>query len=158
AAAASEGRFDGVALEGCGKPDRRHERRHTAVSAHPPATRTEVVFDLCGSVALVVGASTGIGEQVARAFARAGATVMLAARDPAALRGVVEAITASGGTAAARITDVTSPDDCRAVVELALNTFGRLDFAFNNAASGPVRPRRWPRSTPPTLTAPWPRS
>jgi NAD(P)-dependent dehydrogenase (short-subunit alcohol dehydrogenase family) len=108
------------------------------VSAHPRVKRTEVTFDLTGSVAVVVGASRGIGEQVAQAFADAGAAVMLGARDGAALTAGVGAIEASGGTAAARVTDVTSVDDCRALVESAIDTFGRLDFAFNNAADGPA--------------------
>jgi NAD(P)-dependent dehydrogenase (short-subunit alcohol dehydrogenase family) len=63
---------------------------------------------------------------------------MLGARDGAALTAGVGAIEASGGTAAARVTDVTSVDDCRALVESATDTFGRLDFAFNNAADGPA--------------------
>jgi NAD(P)-dependent dehydrogenase (short-subunit alcohol dehydrogenase family) len=107
-------------------------------AADPPSTPGTIAFDLTGSVAVVVGASRGIGAQVAQAFAHAGAAVMLGGRDGAALTAGVGAIEASGGTAAARVTDVTSVDDCRALAESATDTFGRLDFAFNNAADGPA--------------------
>uniref|UniRef100_UPI0013CF6949 SDR family NAD(P)-dependent oxidoreductase n=1 Tax=Gammaproteobacteria TaxID=1236 RepID=UPI0013CF6949 len=60
-----------------------------------------VSFDFSGKVALVVGASRGIGAEVARAFARAGAAVVLAARSQAAIADVAGEIQASGGRALA---------------------------------------------------------
>src|SRR5437660_10940960 len=89
-------------------------------------------------VALVAGASRGIGADTARAFARAGYAVVLGARDAAALDRVVESIEAAGGRAVATTTDVGDVDSMRALVDLAVNAFGRLDAAFNNATDGPM--------------------
>jgi NAD(P)-dependent dehydrogenase (short-subunit alcohol dehydrogenase family) len=89
-------------------------------------------------VALVAGASRGIGAETARAFARAGYAVVLGARDADALARVVDDIGADGGRAVAATTDVGDVESMRALVELALETYGRLDAAFNNATDGPM--------------------
>src|SRR3954451_9170039 len=89
-------------------------------------------------VALVAGASRGIGADTAIAFARAGYAVVLGARDVDALDRVVGQIQADGGRAVAGRTDVGDVDSMRALVELGLRTFGRLDAAFNNATDGPM--------------------
>ena len=89
-------------------------------------------------VALVAGASRGIGADVARAFATAGYAVVLGARDTDALQHVVDDITAAGGRAVAGATDVGDETSMRALVERAVGTFGRLDAAFNNATDGPM--------------------
>jgi len=89
-------------------------------------------------VALVAGASRGIGAATAEAFARAGYAVVLGARDAGALEGVVSAIEANGGRAVAAKTDVGDVDSMRALVECAIETYGRLDAAFNNATDGPM--------------------
>ncbi|HEX3394003.1 MAG TPA: SDR family NAD(P)-dependent oxidoreductase [Acidimicrobiales bacterium] len=88
-------------------------------------------------VALIAGASRGIGAETARAFARAGYSVVLGARDADALRVVADDITAHGGRAVAARTDVGNVDSMRALVELAVESFGGLDAAFNNATDGP---------------------
>ncbi|HEV2537114.1 MAG TPA: SDR family oxidoreductase, partial [Streptosporangiaceae bacterium] len=88
--------------------------------------------------ALVAGASKGIGAATAAEFAAAGAAVVLAARDVAALRSVAGDIEARGGRALAVGTDVTDPGSVRRLVEQTLETFGRLDAAFNNATAGPL--------------------
>jgi len=88
-------------------------------------------------VALVAGASKGIGAAVAEAFAAAGAAVVLGARDMAALTGVAGRIEAAGGKAIAVQTDVSDPESIRNLVDQALSGFGRLDAAFNNATDGP---------------------
>ncbi len=90
-----------------------------------------------GKVAIVAGASKGIGAATAHAFARAGAAVVVAARDKAALDGVAASIRSNGGRALAVRTDVADPASMSALVEDALAEFGRLDYAFNNATDGP---------------------
>ena len=89
-------------------------------------------------VALVAGASKGIGAATAEAFAAAGAAVVLAARDTSALKAVADGIEARGGRALAVATDVTDADSMRHLIEAALSAFGRLDAAFNNASAGPM--------------------
>jgi NAD(P)-dependent dehydrogenase (short-subunit alcohol dehydrogenase family) len=89
-------------------------------------------------VALVAGASRGIGAETAKAFARAGYGVVIGARDADALAGVVDEIEGDGGAAVAATTDVGDVASMRALVDLALDAYGRLDAAFNNATDGPI--------------------
>jgi NAD(P)-dependent dehydrogenase (short-subunit alcohol dehydrogenase family) len=89
-------------------------------------------------VALVAGASKGIGAATAEVFAAAGAAVVLGARDTGALAAVVRRIEASGGQAAAVGTDVADVSSMRNLVDTALARYGRLDAAFNNATDGPM--------------------
>jgi len=91
-----------------------------------------------GRVAMVVGASRGIGTATAEAFAAAGAAVVLGGRDTAALEAVVDRIETAGGRAIAVAVDVRDVDSMKRLVDRAVATFGRLDFAFNNAAAGPM--------------------
>ena len=91
-----------------------------------------------GRVALVVGASKGIGAATAEAFASAGAAVVLGARDTAALKSVADGIPARGGRALAVGTNVTDAHSVRDLVQAAVATYGRLDAAFNNASAGPL--------------------
>ena len=93
-----------------------------------------------GKVALVTGASRGIGAAVARAYSGAGAAVALAARDAAALDRVAHEINETGGNAIAVPTDVTDADSVAYLVEQAVSAFGRLDVACNNAAFADHRP------------------
>jgi NAD(P)-dependent dehydrogenase (short-subunit alcohol dehydrogenase family) len=91
-----------------------------------------------GRVALVAGASRGIGAATAEAFAAAGAAVVLGARDTAAVDAVADRIRSGGGRVLAAGLDVTDADSVRHLVDQALSTFGRLDAAFNNASAGPL--------------------
>ena len=91
-----------------------------------------------GRVALVAGASKGIGAATAEAFAAAGAAVALGARDVGALEAVVQRIESRGGRAIAVRTDVADVASMRNLVDRAVATFGRLDAAFNNATEGPL--------------------
>jgi NAD(P)-dependent dehydrogenase (short-subunit alcohol dehydrogenase family) len=90
-----------------------------------------------GRVALVAGASKGIGAAVAEAFAASGAAVVLGARSLDALDAVARGIEERGGQAIAVRTDVADADSMRNLVECAMATYGRLDAAFNNATDGP---------------------
>lgn len=96
---------------------------------------------LHGKVAIITGASSGIGRATARLFAREGASVVLNARGVDALESVAEEIRRDGGQAAAIPGDVTLADTHVRLVETALERFGRLDIAINNAGTvGQIAP------------------
>jgi NAD(P)-dependent dehydrogenase (short-subunit alcohol dehydrogenase family) len=97
-------------------------------------------FSLEGRVAIVTGASSGLGAGFARALADAGADVVLAARRTDRLTAVAAEIEATGRQVLTVQTDVTSPDDCTALAEAALSDLGRLDILVNNAGVGTAVP------------------
>ncbi|WP_242108685.1 SDR family oxidoreductase [Luteimonas aquatica] len=86
-------------------------------------------------VAIVTGASAGIGKAAALLFAREGAAVVAVARGAQALARVVEQIENDGGRAAAVVGDVAEEATAAAAVDAAIARFGRLDVAFNNAGT-----------------------
>lgn len=88
---------------------------------------------LSGKVAIVTGASAGIGRATAKLFAAEGAKVVVGARRQAELDALVAEIRAAGGEAVALAGDVQSEPYNEALVKLALETYGKLDVAFNNA-------------------------
>jgi NAD(P)-dependent dehydrogenase (short-subunit alcohol dehydrogenase family) len=90
---------------------------------------------LADKVAIVTGASSGIGYATSKLFAREGAKVVVGARRRAELEALVEEIEASGGTAVALAGDVRDEGFAQALVETAVGRFGGLDVAFNNAGS-----------------------
>jgi NAD(P)-dependent dehydrogenase (short-subunit alcohol dehydrogenase family) len=91
---------------------------------------------LSGKVAIVTGASRGIGEATARVFALEGASVVLAARSAAEIDRVAAEINSAGGAAVAVAADLTDQASAEHMVASAVERFGRLDVAFNNAGSG----------------------
>src|SRR5271169_5750903 len=88
---------------------------------------------LTGRVALVTGASQGIGHACALALAREGASVAVAARNQAKLDELVAEITSQGGKAAAFAMDVADEDQVKAGVKSAIAHFGKIDILVNNA-------------------------
>ncbi|MDP2040202.1 MAG: glucose 1-dehydrogenase [Algoriphagus sp.] len=84
-------------------------------------------------VALITGASSGIGKATAELFSARGTNVVVAARRSAELEELVEEIKSRGGKASAIVADVSKPSDVEQMVAHALREFGRLDFAVNNA-------------------------
>jgi NAD(P)-dependent dehydrogenase (short-subunit alcohol dehydrogenase family) len=91
------------------------------------------IYNFTGQVALVTGASSGMGLTTARAFAEAGAAVVLADINQAALRTATDALTAAGHQVLGLPCDVADEANVVATVQAAVDTFGRLDMAFNNA-------------------------
>jgi NAD(P)-dependent dehydrogenase (short-subunit alcohol dehydrogenase family) len=104
----------------------------------PPDDRTGTGTGalLGGRVAIVTGASRGIGEAAADAFAAAGARVVLAARDQRALDAVVERLRARGAAAIGVATVVSDSESVARLHRRAVEEFGGVDVAFNNAAGG----------------------
>ncbi|OEU85631.1 short-chain dehydrogenase [Streptomyces abyssalis] len=91
---------------------------------------------LRGKVALITGASSGIGAAAARVFAREGADVVLAARREDRIKSLAEELRSEGARAEYAVCDVTRAQDTVAAVECAVDRFGGLDVAFNNAGFG----------------------
>ena len=91
---------------------------------------------LAGEVAIVTGASSGIGAATARELARQGARVVLAARREEELNARVLEIKQMGGEALAVPTDVADPEQLTRLVEQAIHAFGKLDILVNNAGAG----------------------
>src|SRR6185436_1342070 len=96
---------------------------------------------LSGKVAIVTGASSGIGRATAALFAKEGAKVVVGARREAELAELVREIRAAGGEALALAGDVQSEQYAKDLVAAAVKSYGRLDVAFNNAGTlGPIGP------------------
>jgi NAD(P)-dependent dehydrogenase (short-subunit alcohol dehydrogenase family) len=92
-------------------------------------------------VAIVTGASKGIGRVMSRTFAREGARVVCAARSDTLVRETADLVRADGGEAIAVVCDAGTEDGARAIVDAALEAFGRVDTLVNNAGDGgPTRP------------------
>jgi NAD(P)-dependent dehydrogenase (short-subunit alcohol dehydrogenase family) len=93
--------------------------------------------DKAERVAIVTGASSGIGEATAHCLAKAGFSVVLAARRADLLDGIVADITAQGGKALSVPTDLSDAEETSALVRTTLDTFGRVDTLVNNAGYSP---------------------
>lgn len=94
-------------------------------------------FQLDGKVAIVTGASRGIGEAIAHAYAKAGAKVVLASRKQESLDEVAAQIKADGGDALAIAAHTGQKDTLTALVEKTVATYGTVDILVNNAATNP---------------------
>jgi NAD(P)-dependent dehydrogenase (short-subunit alcohol dehydrogenase family) len=99
----------------------------------PEPTTMNPVYDFTGQVAVVTGASSGMGLATVRAFAEAGAAVVLAADDDAAVRAATEDLQADGHQVLGVTCDVADEAQVAAMVDRTVEAFGRLDMAFNNA-------------------------
>jgi NAD(P)-dependent dehydrogenase (short-subunit alcohol dehydrogenase family) len=91
------------------------------------------IYNFESQVALVTGASSGIGLAAAQGFAQAGASVVLADVNEQALQAAVDGLTSAGHVVLAVSCDVSDEEQVAAMVERAVDRFGRLDMAFNNA-------------------------
>jgi NAD(P)-dependent dehydrogenase (short-subunit alcohol dehydrogenase family) len=94
---------------------------------------SEPTYDFAGHVALVTGASSGMGLATAHAFAEAGASVVLADINEEALHSATESLAAGGFRALGVVCDVTDEDQVAALLDRTVAAYGRLDMAFNNA-------------------------
>jgi 7-alpha-hydroxysteroid dehydrogenase len=97
-------------------------------------------FSLAGKVAVITGAGKGIGAGIARAFAEAGANVVLAARTASDLEAVANDVSALGGQALVVPTDVLEFEQLSLLVNAAIDRFGRIDILVNNAGGFPPKP------------------
>jgi len=101
--------------------------------APPPDAPPAGPFSLAGQVAIVTGASSGLGAVMARGLAAAGCAVVLAARREQALQALADEIADGGGRALARRADLRDPDHAEALVHAATGAFGHLDGVVLNA-------------------------
>jgi NAD(P)-dependent dehydrogenase (short-subunit alcohol dehydrogenase family) len=104
------------------------------------------LFRLDGKVAIVTGASSGLGVAFAQGLAEAGADVALGARRVDRLAETAGLVEAAGRKALSVATDVADPASCQALVDAAMETFGRVDVLVNNAGVGTAVPAT--RETP----------
>lgn len=93
-------------------------------------------FKLDGKVAVVTGASSGIGVAYAKALAEAGADVAIGARREDKLQDTMALIEAAGRRGVAKRADITEIEDCRALIDAAMKAFGHVDILVNNAGTG----------------------
>ncbi|MEU6408510.1 glucose 1-dehydrogenase [Microbispora sp. NPDC046933] len=97
-------------------------------------------FRLDGKVAIVTGASSGLGVAFARGLAEAGADVVIGARRAEGLERTRRLVEETGRRCLAVLTDVSVPEECQALVDAAMAEFGRVDVLINNAGVGTAVP------------------
>lgn len=109
--------------------------RTEANPAEPAPSPTPASGRFAGKVVLITGATSGIGETTARAFAREGAIVHFCGRRAALGEQVAQSIREAGGQATYQRADVRVPEDVKAFVETCISQYDRIDIAFNNAGT-----------------------
>lgn len=110
-------------------------------------------FDLHGTVSVVTGASSGIGADTARALGAAGSSVLLVGRSSQRLAEAAQAVTATGAEADVVAADICADEGPRAVVDAALDRFGRIDVLVHSA--GVFLPAPFPEVTPDDFELQW---
>jgi NADP-dependent 3-hydroxy acid dehydrogenase YdfG len=103
-------------------------------------TRNGLSNNIEGKVVVITGASSGLGEATARHLSGQGAIVVLGARRVDRIQSLAQELIDKGGKALAMATDVTRHDDVKALVDAAVQTFGRVDVMLNNAGLMPHSP------------------
>ena len=101
-------------------------------------TKYKNLFDLTDKVAIVTGASKGIGASIAKAFAEFGANVVVSSRSQEGIEKVVSEITENGYNAIACVCHVGEDDQLKNLIETTINKYGRIDILVNNAGINPV--------------------
>jgi NAD(P)-dependent dehydrogenase (short-subunit alcohol dehydrogenase family) len=99
---------------------------------------TQQFFSLEGKVALITGASKGIGQAIAEMYAAAGAKVVVSSRKQEAVDAVAKSITDKGGKAIGVACNVGEPQDVHRLIEKTISTYGTIDILVNNAAANPA--------------------
>lgn len=108
------------------------------MTTEPTKTAEQGLFDLTGKVAIITGASKGIGEDMARVFARFGAKVIVSSRKQEACDALASDIKAAGGEATGVAAHVGDMDQLKTLVARTIEIYGGIDILVNNAASNPV--------------------
>ncbi len=119
---------------------RRSASRVPGVTSNALPANVPSLFDLSGKVAVVTGASSGLGVAIAIGFAQAGADLVLLARRAERLAATAAEIEKLGRKALVIPTDVTDPEACQHAIALAVEEFGHIDVLVNNAGVGTAVP------------------
>src|SRR5215211_6424665 len=122
----------------CGASTPKTRRRCSRRSHRRQRTRSRMDLSLVGKVAIVGGASQGIGFAIARLLAAEGARVAIVARRNEPLERAAATIGGNGGDVHAIAADIRKADDCERIVASALERFGRLDALVNNDGAPPL--------------------
>jgi len=96
------------------------------------------MFSLEGKTAVIAGASRGIGEEIARVFALAGAKIVMSSRRETGINEAVEKINNDGGEALAVVANISHMADCEKLIQESMDWAGRIDILVNNAGTNPA--------------------